>query len=126
MEVSHLGWVIAVLIGGYIVIKGYQRSTIEGFVSIGKTDYADVEKKTASALLKAKGTINMSNTRENLENIIDNMKELSTIGILYELITFAKGTMDTDAIKKAGDTITSLEKISAATESSLQYLDTQQ
>ena len=113
--------------GIYIVIKAYQKSLKESFVSIEKTDdYADIEKRTASALIKAKQSIDINKTRENLENIIDNVKELSRIGILYELVVFAKGSMDTDAIKKTGDTISSLEQIKKATVNSLQYLDGQQ
>ena len=126
MEIKSCIYGILIVMGIYIVIKAYQKTLKESFISIDKTDnYVDIEKRTASALIKAKQSIDINKTRENLENIIDNMKELSRIGILYELVAFAKGSMDTDAIKKTGDTISSLEQINKATASSLQYLDGQ-
>ena len=126
MEIKSCIYGILIVMGIYIVIKAYQKTLKESFTSIEKKDdYADIEKRTTSALIKAKQSIDINKTRENLENIIDNMKELSRIGILYELVAFAKGSMDTDAIKKAGDTIFSLEQINKATASSLEYLDGQ-
>ena len=74
MEIKSCIYGILIVMGIYIVIKAYQKTLKESFTSIEKKDdYADIEKRTTSALIKAKQSIDINKTRENLKNIIDNM-----------------------------------------------------
>ena len=124
---QYSGLVILLLLGAFVLYKTFKvREKITEGIANQKSsanNYKPAIDKLENNIKLMKNVLNVSNSRNEIEDILTDLSSLIKLAQLNSLLQYANGKMDSASTKQAGDKLESLLRISKTIDSSTKYLD---